>query len=207
MKLRNLLGLSAVLVFVGLAQIIWRNHEPFWDRSLMLEIHQHQAAWLDTVMKGITLTGSGYCVDLVAFGVAMWLWWKGQGHKLQAFILLITVVGLRIGNGWLKQLFERPRPEVFPPLTTAGGYSFPSGHTMNAMAFYGLVAVWLWRTHYRGWAIVAGAWVVMVAISRVYLGVHYPSDVIGAIAFGAIWIVVVTTGQDMWQKRNNEGKD
>jgi len=80
---------------------------------------------------------------------------------------------------------------VFPPLTTETSYSFPSGHAMAAVAVYGVLALLLWQRGKRGWAVLAGAWVPLVAISRVYLGVHYPSDVLASLALGTIWLIIV----------------
>ena len=91
----------------------------------------------------------------------------------------------------LKLLFARPRPALFPPLVVESGFSFPSGHVTTSVAVYGLLAVFLWRQGHRGWAIVAAAWVLVVAVSRIYLGVHYPSDTLGSITFASLWLWAV----------------
>jgi membrane-associated phospholipid phosphatase len=94
-------------------------------------------------------------------------------------------------NSLLKLLFARPRPNVFPPLMAETSYSFPSGHTMSAVAVYGLLALLLWQRGQYAWALLPGLWVPLVALSRVYLGVHYPSDVLASLALGTIWLVIV----------------
>ena len=185
---------GAAAIFVELAEDVWLNEGFSWDAPLMLDIHGYSAPWLDTVMKGITLTSSGVAA-VFAGGLAVWLWrWRQQ--PLDALTLVVTIFGAVAINTLFKLLFARPRPTVFPPLTVEHSYSFPSGHTSTAVAFYGLLAVLLWRAHHRGWALLSGVWVLAIALSRVYLGVHYPSDVLGSLALGAIWISAVMVVHD-----------
>jgi undecaprenyl-diphosphatase len=109
----------------------------------------------------------------------------------------------------LKLLFARPRPNVFPPLTLETSFSFPSGHTMAAVAFYGLIAILLWRDHHYGWALLPGLWVPLVALSRIYLGVHYPSDVLASLAVGTIWLALILLFMPAltvyWNELQNQG--
>ncbi len=173
----------AVLVFLTLAYTIQSKNEPEWDTSLMRLVHQYHTPLLDTLMQWITRTGSIFAIGLAGV-VAIWLW--RADYKPQALTFLAVMAGLEISSIVLKRLFERARPDVFLPLTTTHGYSFPSGHTTSAAAFYGLLAVWLWRTQHRAWAVLAGVWVLAVGVSRVYLVAHYPSDVLAALALGVI---------------------
>jgi len=76
-------------------------------------------------------------------------------------------------------------------LVVETSYSFPIGHTLAAIAYYGLLALVLWPWERRGWAMLAGLEVPLVALSRVYLGAHYPSDVLASLAIGTIWLVIV----------------
>jgi membrane-associated phospholipid phosphatase len=203
---RWLLSLTIVAVagftFLELAEDVWLKEGFSWDAPLMRDIHRLSAPWLDTLMKGITFTASGAALVLVV-GLALWLW-HWQNSKLDALTLIVTVTGSVAVNTLLKLVFARPRPEVFPPLTVEHSYSFPSGHTSMAVAFYGLVAVLLWRAHHRGWALLSGSWVLAVALSRVYLGAHYPSDVLGSLTLGVIWIFAVMVVYDRYQRRLSE---
>ncbi len=186
----------AAVVFLELAEDVWLKEGFSWDAPLMRDIHRLSTPWLDTVMKAVTLTSSGVAVA-VAVGIAVWLWrWRQQ--PLDTLTLVVTIFGSVTINTLLKLLFARPRPAVFPPLTIEHSYSFPSGHTSTATAFYGLLAVLLWRAHHRGWAVLSGLWVLAVAFSRVYLGVHYPSDVLGSLTLGVIWISVVIVVHDRY---------
>lgn len=145
---------GAAAVFLELAEDVWLKEGFSWDVPLMLDIHRLSTPWLDTIMKGITLTSSGVAIILAA-GLAVWLW-RWQQQPLNALTLVVTISGAVVINTLLKSLFARPRPAVFPPLTVEHSYSFPSGHTSAAVAFYGLLAVLLWRAHHRGWAILSG---------------------------------------------------
>jgi undecaprenyl-diphosphatase len=176
---------------------VWLRETLAWDVSLMRSIHRLSTPWLDTVMKGITWTASTAAVAL-AVGIILRLW---RRHRLKALMLSLAFIGSVIMSNLLKLLFARPRPDVFPPLSIEHSYSFPSGHTSTAVAFYGLLAVLLWRAHHRGWALLSGAWVGAVAFSRIYLGVHYPSDVLGSLALGLLWIFAVILVHDWFQRK------
>lgn len=77
------------------------------------------------------------------------------------------------------------------PLVTVHSYSFPSGHTITAVALYGFIAYLFWMQSHRMLAMFTSIWAGLIAFSRIYLGVHYPSDVLGAIAVGGIWLQLV----------------
>ena len=104
-------------------------------------------------------------------------------------------------NILLKHLFHRQRPVLENPLVTLSSYGFPSGHTMGATLFYGAVAI-LVAHSVRTWRLrvlifcIAVAVVVLIGISRIYLGAHYLTDVLGAIAVGLAWLAFCWTGVD-----------
>lgn len=91
----------------------------------------------------------------------------------------------------IKEDFARPRQELIPRLTVEHTHSFPSGHTLTAVAVYGLAAVILWQRGYRILAVLSGMWVFIIGLSRVYLGAHYPSDVLASLASGVIVLVLI----------------
>jgi len=186
------LGILAAAIFFELAEDVWLREGFAWDAPIMLAIHSLQTPTLDRIMKAITLSGSIFGVVLVMAGAAFWLGRRRCWVELAA--LLISVVGGAALNGLLKLLFARPRPSVFPPLTVEHTYSFPSGHTMTAVTLYGFLAILLWQHRHRGWALLAAAMVPLIGFSRVYLGVHYPSDVLGAMTLGILWLSVAMVG-------------
>jgi undecaprenyl-diphosphatase len=158
-------------------------------------IHHLSQPWLDTLMRTVTQTGEIGAIA-IAILLATWFGWK---HKyLDAISIMISLSGGAALNTLLKILLRRPRPILFPPLVVESGFSFPSGHVTASVAVYGFLAVLLWRNHHRGWAIISGAWVLVVAVSRIYLGIHYPSDTLGAMVFASLWLMVVFTVHDWY---------
>ncbi|MFZ0546857.1 MAG: phosphatase PAP2 family protein [Candidatus Promineifilaceae bacterium] len=180
--------LGAATLFLELAEDVWLNEGFTWDATIMLDIHSLSRPWLDKLFWLITQTG-GPLIILLVVGTAVWFWKHNQPREV--WLVLASSGGTFLLNSLLKLLFARPRPNIFPPLITETSYSFPSGHTMSAVAIYGLLALLLWQRGRYGWAVLAGWWVPMVALSRVYLGVHYPSDVLASLALGTIWLVIV----------------
>lgn len=194
---------SLAIIFARLATDVWFQEDFAWDAQVMLAIHTLSRPWLDSVVRAITLTG-GELAAVIALGVVVWRWrvHRLRPHeRLDAATVLIAFGGAVCINAALKLLFARPRPAVFPPLVSESSYSFPSGHAVAAVALYGLLAVLLWRRGRYGWAIFSGAWVVVVALSRVYLGVHYPSDVLASLAHGTLWLIVVLFARDWYERR------
>ena len=113
-------------------------------------------------------------------------------HRGEAMLFAAVVAGAGILNQILKVGFHRDRP-AFHRLIEQAGYAFPSGHSMSAFAFYGAVAYLFWRhipTRWgRGLMILAGTvMTAAIGVSRIYLGVHYPSDVIGGYLAGGFWL-------------------
>jgi undecaprenyl-diphosphatase len=108
--------------------------------------------------------------------------------------LVVCYAGSWLLTDGLKLLFVRPRPDVFPPLTTELGYSFPSGHALTSAALYGFLAFLCWQARRRVWALLLAFFGLWIGASRVYLGVHYPSDVLAASAVGVVWLAVVVLG-------------
>ncbi|MCB8920001.1 MAG: phosphatase PAP2 family protein [Ardenticatenaceae bacterium] len=183
----SLIGAAAVL-FLELSGDVWLNEGFSWDAPIMLWLHQWHTPWLDGLFTAITQSAGGWIVaPLFMAGVVLWQ----RDEKKTAVTLLASFAGSTAINALLKLLFARPRPNVFPPITVETSFSFPSGHTMAAIALYGLAAILLWQRQRYGWTVLAGLWVLLVALSRIYLGVHYPSDVLASLAVGTIWLILV----------------
>jgi len=205
LALRWLGGLGLVLALVAsfteLAEDVWFREGFAWDAPLILALHQFGRPWLDTVMRIVTQTGAG---GAIALGIAVAGWFLWRRRALDAATVVISFAGAAALNTVLKLLLARPRPALFPPLVVESGFSFPSGHVTAAVALYGLLAVLLWRGRHRAWAVVSGAWVCAVALSRIYLGVHYPSDALGSLTFATLWLVVVFAVRDWYARRTGQ---
>ena len=194
-----IIGFAAVLtlgVFLELAEDVWMKEGFAWDAPFMLAVHQWRAPWLDVLMIGVTYIGSPG-VFVIAPAIALWLWRRQRPSA--AVTLMVSGLGAALLSSSLKLLFARPRPVVFSPLIAETSYSFPSGHALNAIAFYGFIAYLLWQQRQRGWAVAASFFALCICFSRIYLGVHYPSDIVGAISIGLLWLGFVIGGYRHYQ--------
>jgi membrane-associated phospholipid phosphatase len=113
-------------------------------------------------------------------------------HRGAAYTLAAGVGGAAILNAVLKLSFQRVRPSLWIPIVHESSFSFPSGHAMASSALALTIMVLVWPTRWRWPAIVLGAaYIVLIGFTRVYLGVHYPSDVIGGWAVSFVWIMTM----------------
>jgi len=195
------------LILVGaVAGAVLRRAGPAGrpDRPVEFFVVGHRQAWLSAMMRPVTdLGAAGVLVPLVLAAGLGWRWRRGSWRPL-------SLLGAGAAGAWVlqvavKQLVERPRPPTGLALSHATGFAFPSGHATDAAAVYGMLAVLLARPGRRGVrvAALAGAFglVAMVGLSRVYLGVHWLTDVLAGVGIGAAWIasliVVVGTRVDL----------
>jgi len=174
-----------------------------WFRA-RAEVPFTQAMLFITHWNGIT--GTSVMTALLA------AWFAYRKAYYWLIVLVAAVPGGMLLNVVLKHIFRRQRPSLDDPLLTLSTYSFPSGHTVAATLFYGVLACYLWR-RVRAWPrrllIVLGAcaMVALVALSRMYLGVHYLSDVMAASMEGAAWLTVcVTAVSTLHRRRLAQGK-
>lgn len=164
---------------------------PF-DAPVMLWLHARSRPGFDLLARIATELGGLVAVPVVALLLAGLLWRRGRGRA--AVLIGASVLGSALFNTVLKLLFRRSRPDFWRHLVVENSWSFPSGHAM-ALASLALAGVVLtWRTR-RRWPVVAVAavYVTVVGLSRMYLGVHYPSDVLAGWCVAAAWVAVVTT--------------
>ena len=163
----------------------------FYDREGLMLANAWRSPWLDGVFLGLTWLGS--LMVLLPLGLAIGvLLWRG-GHRGEAGVLIAVLLGASLLAPLAKRLAPRPRPDLFPALTSvAEPFSFPSAHAAQVTAVAAallLVAARL-APRCRRWAIpLALSIAALVCLSRVYLQVHYPSDVLAGIFAAACWMV------------------
>jgi undecaprenyl-diphosphatase len=169
-----------------------------------LHLHANDSPLLRSFLFGVTqLHSTPGALGLTALA-GWWLWRRDARHWM--LTLVVAVPGGMLLNVALKHIFVRARPHFDAPLLTLTTYSFPSGHTMTATVFYGVLACYLVR-HARSWqaraAIVPAAciMVLLVAGSRMYLGAHYLSDVLAAMLEGCAWLAICVTGAAILRRR------
>jgi len=162
-----------------------------------LHFHANDSPLLRKLMFGITqLHSTPGALGLTALA-GWWLVRRGARHWMLA--LVAAVPGGMLLNVGLKHIFVRVRPHFDQPIITLTTYSFPSGHTVAATLFYGVLACYLARhAHSRGAragiVVLACAMVLLVAGSRLYLGAHYLSDVLAGMLEGCAWLAICVTG-------------
>lgn len=186
-------GLISIIGFGLIAFGVRANRVLRFDEKVINVVQGWEAPFLTNVMKFFTWIGSVRPVLIIFIVVLCILFFVLKNRP--EFILFGTVmVGTPALNFILKQIFQRARPEL-NRLIEIGGYSFPSGHAMHAFALYGILTFLLWR-HIEKKSrriiliVVSTVVILLIGISRIYLGVHYPSDIIGGYLAGALWLAV-----------------
>jgi membrane-associated phospholipid phosphatase len=194
----------ATWIFADLAEDVG-NGEPLTitDARFSNWLHAHLTPWLTTVMLVVTNVHSTVGITVMALLVSIYMWRKKLRGEILFFV--VTVYGGMLLNLWLKNIFARARPHFNDPLMVLTSYSFPSGHTMAATVFYGaLTAIVFSQTRKWSWRALtlAGAILMICAVgfSRIYLGVHYLSDVLGAMVEGGAWLTLCLTAMDLTRK-------
>lgn len=194
-RTRALVTYAALLAasIVGFARVAedYLTGDPLadWDVHFAVWLHDHATSQLVTAFELVTVAGSAIFLGALVLSVAVALWRRGA--VTDAALLVAAFLGAELVNAAMKLAFHRPRPELgFLELHT---YSFPSGHSTAATAALGALAFVLWprvrSTRRRVALILVVAGVVgLVGFSRIYLGVHYLSDVLGGFALGAAWL-------------------
>jgi membrane-associated phospholipid phosphatase len=158
-----------------------------WDVEFSRWLHENSSSTLVSAFNVVTLAGNIFVLGLLTAAVALYL--LRRGRLSEAAFLCFGALGIEILNPILKLVFHRPRPELaYVHLET---YSFPSGHAAGSAAVYALVLYLLVRYARKRWQLLAVAgYVVLVAtigFSRLYLEVHYLSDVLAGTSLGAGW--------------------
>jgi undecaprenyl-diphosphatase len=160
------------------------------DRRIYELVYAGHRPMLIAIARALTFFGEPTVLIAAGFVVAAWLWWRGR-HRFAGALLLIFLIGRGMGEAQ-KYWIARARPDIEPHLIVVRTSSFPSGHATSSMIFYLTVALAL--TAGTRWQRMAAAGAVLlsllIGISRVMLGVHWPSDVIGGWAFGMLWVLL-----------------
>jgi membrane-associated phospholipid phosphatase len=188
------LGLALFCLLVaGLLALQLVLHGPMLelDRDVSFWWAAHRQPWLTTVMQALTAAHQTVSV-LLATAVLM-AWGALRRDWLTVRGLLVVPTGMLL-NVVLKESFQRARPSFKDPLVQLASYSFPSGHAVASTVFWGMVCALVFaHTRSRWWRAVAATvsvvMVLLVCFSRVYLGAHYPSDVIAGIAVGTVCVL------------------
>jgi membrane-associated phospholipid phosphatase len=174
------------------------------DESIAKWVHDHTTPGIISMMRMVTLLGSPMIVITLAVFATLLLYLHGR--RQAAIMVSACVYGGVLLNTGLKNFVDRARPHFEPSLANAVGYSFPSGHVAAATLLYGCLAVIAARElpDLRGRIcapLVAAGLIACVSLSRIYLGVHFLTDVLAAQAVGLAWLGVSLWVVDTWARR------
>lgn len=184
------IAIAAVWAFGEFAERVMSGQTQAMDESILRWIASHQSSVLDEAMVEITALGTGVVVLMIVCVSGLFL--ALTRHRYSALLLVVATGGGLLLNTILKLFFDRPRPQVFEWGTDAVSSSFPSGHAMSATIVYSTVAYLAARLSTHRWIrwvtmFIALMIIAIIMASRLYLGVHYPSDVVAGATIGLAW--------------------
>jgi undecaprenyl-diphosphatase len=192
LRLFAMVGLP-LAVFGTLAEDVWDEGGLPWDTPILRWAYAQGTPGRDDAMAFISDIGHAYGVlPLAAVIFIALLVVRRRGNAL---FFAVAICGAGALNQGAKLFFRRDRPSLWlsPSPAPEHTYSFPSGHAMGSMALVAALAVLAWPTRWRWWAIIlGGAFTFLVGFSRVYLGVHYPSDVAAGWCASLGWVLGVS---------------
>jgi undecaprenyl-diphosphatase len=186
----TIIAVGATYGFTRIAVYVQGGHTQGFDDAVLQYIAERHSPLVERLMFEITFLGTGLVVMVMVLVSGLFLWLTK--HRNSAVLLVVATAGSILLNNLLKMSFDRPRPQVFTWGQHVVSSSFPSGHAMSATVVYitiAYLAARLQRTHAGRALTILTALVLILAIcvSRLYLGVHYPSDVLAGVLVGLAW--------------------
>ena len=197
----------AAAAFAVIAGSVWET-APILKQDMQVSVwlHTHGSPVFTAFLLAITQVHSTVGIPIMAAILAYFVWRHGDHYWV--FSLALAVPGGLLLNVFLKHLFNRSRPSWDDPLLTLDSSSFPSGHTAGATLFYGFLAAYMvWRmknSAARALAVLGCALMIaLVGFSRIYLGVHFLSDVLAAVSISTVWLVICLIAVRAYAKRHS----
>lgn len=188
---------AALMLVTWLGREILSGETLAFDDRIRTMVHGMASPRLTGLMRAASLYGGPTVLALI--GIVLALIFLLRGWQRGALLVILTIAGAGLLNGLLKLSFARVRPAAFFDYPLPPSPSFPSGHALFATSFFGGAAALL-SARLRSRPLRAAVWIVaisftaLVGLSRVYLGVHYPSDVLAGYATGIIWVTAIVVG-------------
>ena len=186
--LKNLLVVLSLLTTFGLLAIAVTTLPLItdWDSIILEKVHKSQSLELDQIAIALTQTARGIAItaitSLLSIGLVWWKQWRSLGY------VWLVIIGSGLINFLAKLLFHRHRPDLWVSPLPQSDFSFPSGHAMLSMSLVMAIAILIPQKHWRLiWLFTCGFWLMAIAWARLYLGVHYPSDILGGWALAICW--------------------
>jgi undecaprenyl-diphosphatase len=199
--------LLPLILFGMIAQNVASKASFAFDYPIMSALHARAAPWLDDVMLAASMVGSVY--GLLPFNLAIFGYcaWRRKVHA--ATFWLLATAGALLLNLLVKGFFQRVRPAFWESIAPESSFSFPSGHAMCSMATAAALVVLFRRSQWRAHVtVIAEFFVLMISVSRPYLGVHFPSDILAGWTAALAWVVglaFIGTHARSWHARRGAG--
>lgn len=203
------LGLAGLFIFLfaEVAEEVMEKEFGLFDVLIIRSLESLSSGTMDMVMFIITELGSVWFLSVMSTVVLGVLWWKLK-DKWGILFFIVAVGGGSLLTVLLKHFYSRERPSINPEID-AIGYSFPSGHSMGSLIFYGFVMYLVIRTRQKAWIEgltvgILGVLIFFIGISRIYLGAHFPSDVLAGYIAGTIWLTLSLIALEwiQWQSKS-----
>lgn len=196
-----------IISFITITYFVVNGHLLALDQLLISKITPIETDFLTIIMNLFSFIGSTKTVIFISFNLLLVIY-KLYKKWQEIFLFLIVLTGSTAINQLAKFLIKRERPVSEFIIVT--GFSYPSGHTMGAMSLYGIITFLLWR-HVRTFSrriiliLFSIVMIMIIAFSRIYLGVHYPSDIVGALLLSGIWLyLTIWIFQHLMENKSSE---
>lgn len=184
-------GFIPLLIFGDLAEDVWKQGGFPFDVPLLLAIHSTAQPKLDVFVSYLTKLGVFWGVFPAAAMISLLLVIRQRWRALE--FLLTGSVGSIIINQTVKRLLHRARPHLWVTPAPEFDYGFPSGHAMASMTLVAVLIILSWKSRWRWFVVIIGTlFVLIIGWTRLYLGVHYPSDVLAGWMVALGWTVGVS---------------
>lgn len=180
-----------LILFVGLVYGLMANDINYMDNIIGQWMLRFHSDFNTAIMKALSFFASSTFLPLAVIALFYYLMYIMK-IKIPGFVLIANMTGANFIKLGMKSIFKRPRPEL--ALFVEKEYSFPSGHSLIGFAFYGLLAYYIYKYYNGSWKRVMTTFLIlfplMIGMSRIYLGVHYASDVFAGLILGAFWLIL-----------------
>ncbi len=186
------MGLAILsMMFVKLASEVRENDTSQFDDAVLRSIHSVSSPLLDRFIP--VLTDFGGFIGITAATMVLLGLFVYKKEYYRGLHIALCMVGALALNLILKSVFERARPDLWDKLVHESSYSFPSGHAMMSAALGFALIIALWDSRWRWWAVwFAAIFIPLIGFTRLYLGVHYPTDILAGWLVSGAWVMTVT---------------
>ena len=186
----------AMILFIKITSKVYKNDIEYFDKAIYMGVSRYQTTFITNICKIFTYLGGEIGTFIMALITFVFVW-KKYNDKKTAMLIILNIVIITVINQILKHIMKRDRPVGYR-LVNAHGYSFPSGHSMVAMGFYGYLIYLTWditKHHSKTFlkvamTVILTSMILFIGLSRIYLGVHYASDVCAGLLLSFAYLIV-----------------